>query len=313
MEEISRKPKVNIILAVYNGEKYLKKQLDSLLEQTYGNMDIYIRDDGSSDGTVAFLKKYIDDHAGEKTIILLESEGKNLKCPGSFYEILRKCEKADYYSFCDQDDYWYPDKVAWAVERLEQEQKDQVLVYYSASDYLTAEGEFIRKSPLQKDEIHLEDTLYYTPGSGFTIVFNEKARQKLILEHAPGQELHDRWMLRGAACFGKAIYDSRSTAAHIRHEEAVTAGDSDNRKLILNFIQNELCGGNAKKEKESLKYFYQTFRSQLSQQECKVLELFSSDRNTPGKWLKKVFFTKRLRRRLPGEIALRILFFLGRI
>lgn len=339
IEEIGTTPKVNIILAVYNGEKYLQKQLDSLLAQTYENITIYIRDDGSTDGTVAFLRKYMEAHGGEKKIILLEPDGRNLKCPGSFYEILRKCEKADYYSLCDQDDYWYPDKVAWAVERLEQEknkkekqdikadrpkkagpdeqengaEQEEVLVYYSASDYLAADDSFIRKSPLQKEKLLLEDTLYYTPGSGFTLVFNEKARQQLIFEHTPGRELHDRWLLRGAACFGKALYDPRSTAAHIRHEDAVTAGDADNRNLILNFIQNELCGGGAGKEKEALKYFYHTFRSELSQKECKTLELFAGDRNTPVTWLKKVFFPKRLRRRLPGEIALRILFFLGRI
>lgn len=313
MDEMRKNPKVNIILAAYNGKKHLQKQLDSLLAQTYDNIDIYIRDDGSTDGTVEFLKTYAQNNNGEKKILLLEDDGKNLKCPGSFYEIIRRCEKADYYSLCDQDDYWYPEKVSWAVERLEQEDKNEVLVYYSGCDYQTFDGTFIRKSPPQKPRIQLEDTLYYTPGSGFTIVFNERARQELILNHTPGPELHDRWLLRGAACFGKAIYDERSTAAHIRHEEAVTAGDSDNKNLIMNFIQNELCGEDAQNDKAALKYFYRVFHEELSSRECRLLELFSTDKKTAGIWFRKVFYGKRLRRRLPGEIALRILFFLGRI
>ena len=51
------KPKVNVLLATYNGEKYLRRQLDSVLAQTYDNIDIYIRDDGSSDKTVDIIKK----------------------------------------------------------------------------------------------------------------------------------------------------------------------------------------------------------------------------------------------------------------
>ena len=53
-------PKVNILLATYNGEKFLKTQLDSLIEQTYENIDIYIRDDCSTDNTVEFIKNYIE-------------------------------------------------------------------------------------------------------------------------------------------------------------------------------------------------------------------------------------------------------------
>lgn len=52
------KPKVNVLMATYNGEKYLRRQLDSLLAQTYDNIDIYVRDDGSKDHTVELLKEY---------------------------------------------------------------------------------------------------------------------------------------------------------------------------------------------------------------------------------------------------------------
>ncbi|MGN0151443.1 MAG: glycosyltransferase [Wujia sp.] len=304
-------PKVNILLAVYNGEKYLKKQLDSLLAQTYHNIDIYIRDDGSTDGTVDFIRQYIAGHDTEKRMILLEPDGINLGCPGTFYAMARQCEPAVYYAFCDQDDMWYPDKISWAVERLEREDREEMLVYYTASDYTDEDGTLIRKSPVQKDRLELSDVLYYTPGSGFTIVFNEQARQKMILSCDPGKELHDRWMLRGAACFGKAIYDARSTAAHIRHEGAVTAGDSDNGSLIRHFVKEELLGPSARKEKHAIRYFYKTFRDSLTAEERQILALFGREHCSVGEWFKKVFYGKRLRQRLAGELALRILFLFG--
>lgn len=305
------KPKVNVLLATYNGEKYLRRQLDSVLAQTYDNIDIYIRDDGSSDKTVDIIKEYADKEYQGKRVIYIESDGKNLRCPGSFYEIARCCDDADYYAFCDQDDEWYPEKIEWAVTRLEKENNDGLLVYYTASDYLEDDGTFIRKSPLQKEKLTVTDVMYYTPGSGFTIVFNDVARRKLILDCNPGNELHDRWMLRGAACFGKAIYDQNSSAAHIRHAEAVTADDSDNRSLLANFVKNELMGKGAKEEKRNLRYFTKTFWEDLDKDEKKQLELFCRKKNTPALWLKKVFYPRRLRQRFGGELALRILFFCG--
>ncbi len=304
--------KVNIILATYNGSKGIEKQLDSIMAQTYPNITIYIRDDGSNDNTVELIEAYKNNQQCKYPIVLLDNGGVNLKCPGSFYEIVKRCEPADYYSFCDQDDVWYPEKIARAVERLEKENKDQVLVYYSACDYKTPEGEFIRKSPEQKEKIELLDVMYYTPGSGFTIVFNEKARQELLLKKNPGRELHDRWILRGAACIGKAIYDKESTAAHIRHEDAVTASDADNKSLLKGFIQDELMGDDVIHDKENLVYFYQEFQNELDSEQKKVLELFTR-KNNPLIWVKKVFYPRRLRVRLPGELALRLLFFVGKV
>lgn len=303
-------PKVNIILATYNGEKFIENQLDSIIKQTYDNMDIYIRDDGSRDSTETIIQKYAEQ--SNRNIYILDNEGKNLRCPKSFYEIIRKCKKADYYALSDQDDVWYPHKIEWAVKRLEEERQDIPLVYYSASDYSTIDGKIIRKSPRQKDTLKLNNVLFYTPGSGFTIVFNEKARQQFVLDVNPGKELHDRWLIRCAVCFGKLLYDERSTASHIRHEEAVTAGDAGNGSLVINFIKHELCGEDSIKEKEALAHFEKTFKGKLKDDESKTLKLFTR-KNGFVNQCKKIFYPRRLRSRLGGEIALRILFFVGKI
>lgn len=307
-----QEPKVNIVLATYNGEKFIKNQLDSLINQTYENIDIYIRDDGSKDHTVEVIQEYIAQNTSKKRIILLDNGGINLRCPKSFYEIFKKCEPADYYSMCDQDDVWYPQKVEWAVERLEQEAKDEILLYYTACDYSTSEGKVLRTSPQQKEQMELKDVLYYTPGSGFTMVINEKARQELLLKVTPGPELHDRWLVRGTVCFGKLIYDKRSSASHIRHENAVTAGDAGNGNLLSNFIKSELCGSDAKNEKMALQYFYHLFEDRLAERQKETLQIFCKKNSVIG-WFQKVFYPARLRTRILGEIALRMLFFLGKI
>ncbi|MCD8045510.1 MAG: glycosyltransferase [Clostridiales bacterium] len=310
---MNTQPSVNIILATYNGQKYLQQQLGSLLAQSWPNMTIYIRDDGSSDDTVAFLRDYIASHSSTGNIILLDNRDVNLGCPASFYQILRDCEPADYYAFCDQDDIWYPEKIQWAVEKLENQKEAEVpRVYISACDYYTDTGEFLRHSPKQRDHIRLCDTLYSTPASGFLIVFDETARQEFILNVDPGKELHDRWILRSAACMGTILTDHRRTATHIRHSDAVTADDSANANLLRCFIQNEICGSDMIDAKQYLNHFYQVYKNKLSGEDRRTLELFVAP-NTFARQLRKLFYPRRLRTRPAGEAAIRLLFLMGKI
>ena len=78
--------KVAILLSTYNGEKYLKEQLDSILAQTYTNFELIIRDDGSKDNTVKIIKEYIEKTDKEITLI----EGKNLGFIKSFFDLLKR-------------------------------------------------------------------------------------------------------------------------------------------------------------------------------------------------------------------------------
>lgn len=305
-------PKVNVILASYNGAKFITAQLDSVVGQTYENIDIYIRDDGSTDNTVEIIEEYIRNNKSRRNIYLIDNEGVNLRCPKSFYEILRKCEPADYYAFCDQDDIWYENKIEWAVDALSKENQNQVLLYYSACDYSHEDGTVFRKSSLMKEQLELSSVLYYTPGPGFVMVFNEKCRQDLVLNVTPGTELHDRWILRGATCLGKVIYDPRSSASHVRHEEAVTSGDAGVFNKINNYIHRELFGPDVVNEKKSLEYFYDVFEEQLTDQQKRTLALFYK-RNSVGRWFRKVFYPKSFRANVAGEISIRFLMLIGRI
>ena len=309
-------PKVNILLSTYNGVKHLSKQLKSIERQSYKNFDLYIRDDHSHDETLEYIRAYAKSIT-QFRVIILENHGKNLGVPASFYDMLHHCEPADYYAFCDQDDIWYKDKIKKGVAALERKSNSErgksIRLYYSAYDYYTDSNAYIRSSPVQGDNLTLSDVLYYTPGSGFVILINEAARQELCLKVNPGNELHDRWLIRGATCFGDVIYDKSSTASHIRHEEAVTAGDSTMISQILYFMKKELFGNQSKIEKYHLTYFLEEFRKQLSKEQRELLELFTYVGANPIVWIRKVFYPKRLRARLLGEVALRILFFTGRL
>ena len=113
--------KVDILLATYNGEQFLKSQIDSILNQTYTDFRLLISDDHSSDSTVSILKEYAK---LDKRIVLFFQE-KNLGIMKNFEFLLSKVE-SDYYMFSDQDDVWNEDKIMLSIEKLENTSSDIV-------------------------------------------------------------------------------------------------------------------------------------------------------------------------------------------
>lgn len=297
-------PKVVVALATYNGGKYLKKQLDSILNQDYQNLFICIRDDGSTDNTLDIIREYENSH---DNILLLESH-ENLGVPNSFYEILRECPPASYYAFADQDDIWEPFKISRAVEFLEKEDDNIPLMYCSSFSYYEGEENYIRSFDLT-EEVNIYNSIYFTPALGFTLVFNEKLREmglrntKERSSHECG-ELHDRRFLRVAAVFGKVICDAKETARHIRHEDAVTSADAGNGGLLMGWLKNELFGQDLLIQQKGIQLFLSDYREEMNKEDADILQLFADTSHG----LKKVFYPYRLRQRISGEILLRILF-----
>ena len=107
--------KVCVLMSTYNGEKYLKEQLDSILNQNSIIVDILIRDDGSTDKTLNILDEY-----NKKYNNIRYYTGENLKSAKSFLDLLFTAGEYDYYSFSDQDDVWDRDKLLVAVSKLKE-------------------------------------------------------------------------------------------------------------------------------------------------------------------------------------------------
>lgn len=107
--------KVDILLATYNGEKYLEAQLDSILSQTYTNFRLLISDDSSTDSTKDILEKYkkIDNR------IEVFYQENNLGVVKNFEFLLNKVENK-YYMLSDQDDIWKEEKIEKSVNKLEE-------------------------------------------------------------------------------------------------------------------------------------------------------------------------------------------------
>ena len=103
-------------MSTYNGEKYIKTQLDSILAQDYEEIDLLIRDDGSTDSTREILSAY-----AKKYSSITWYSGKNIGVQKSFFDLILKANlERDYYAFADQDDKWLPGKISRAVSILKE-------------------------------------------------------------------------------------------------------------------------------------------------------------------------------------------------
>lgn len=307
-------PKINILLSTYNGEKYLQEQLDSIFHQTFQNFTLYIRDDASSDSTIPLIHTYMREHPGtaDKLVLLPNPTHQNLGYMGSFWLLLDQCASADYYAFCDQDDIWLPNKLEAGLNYLEKEITEMPLLYFSNYNYCDEKLNILHEAPRVQLPITFRDVLFYTPAFGFSIIINEKLRAMTLQTTNRTNLPHDGWVQKIAAAFGKILYNPQSTALYRRHSSAVTYSNVRLITTIKYWIRNDIFGSSMEETHFVLKRFMEEYGNFLSQEDYRLLTLYTCAKRTPRFWFKRCFYKKRLRPSMGGDLALRICFFLDR-
>lgn len=306
-------PSVTILLSTYNGEKYIIEQLDSLLAQTYPNISIFIRDDASTDNTVDLINDYMTRHPKQPINWLPDTPDCNLGYQKSFWSLLQNCPASEYYSFCDQDDIWFPDKVELGVRALNKLDSHTPLLYASSVDYYSPDLQFMGHAQKVNSPVTLKDTLFYCPAFGFTIMINDSLRQMALSSIIEYNKMpHDNWCLKIAASFGSIIYNDAPCAKYRRHDAAATFSSSSKLNALSDWIRSEILSNRFQDYYLYITNFTNEFRSALSPGDLQMLSLFSIRKVTPQIWLKRLFFPQRLRPTIGGELALRICFLLNR-
>lgn len=233
--------KVVILMATYNGEAYLREQLDSLLNQTYKNLEIVIRDDGSKDKTKDIIKEYADRF---HNIEMLCNNQTNLGAMGNFFELIKKAPESDYYALCDQDDVWDKDKISIAVNKLEEIDKggynsDIPYVYCGAKNITDSELNVEYVSSFSNPRPSWNNALVENICTGCTCVINKKVAD-MINEYTPvNSVMHDWWIYLIGTAFGKVVYD---TVPHIyyRQHGSNEYGDVNSFRKLLKYRVGQL-------------------------------------------------------------------------
>jgi len=184
-----------ILLATFNGERYLGEQLDSLFAQTEQEWTLYVHDDGSTDGTRQLLAAYASRHANMQVLDYPPQHG---ACR-NFISLLQRVD-ADRYFFCDQDDVWYADKVRLslaALRRQEEEHPGRPIVIHSDLTVVDAHLDmvapsFLRYTGLRPEHLSTFDTAVLPFATGCTMLLNRAARDA-ALRHPGTPTMHDTW------------------------------------------------------------------------------------------------------------------------
>lgn len=230
---------VVVLMSTHNGEKYIKEQIDSILNQENVNVLLMIRDDGSRDNTMAVLQDYRRRYKNIKII-----KGKNIGVGNSFMHLLYHSDEADYYAFADQDDVWKKDKLIKGIERINAECSEGPMLYTSnqilVNQNLEVRGMRYKNPP----SMEIVSIINRNPFSGCTMIMNRPLRNMLIdKERRPvpqffNTRIHDAWVAMYAGCVGKIIYDERSYILYRQHEGNVVGAD---KKNVLERIKGYLC------------------------------------------------------------------------
>lgn len=266
--------KVSILLSTYNGEKYLKNQLDSLLLQTYKNIEIIVRDDGSRDDTLEILKSY--------DTILLETN-QNLGAIGSFSELLNyavEYSDANYFMFCDQDDVWNHDKVEKTLKKIKDMEKKfgniPLLVHTDLEvvdeELTTINSSFMNFQNIDALKNRFSNLLLQNTITGCTTMINRKLANK-SLPISSNVIMHDWWIGLVASRFGKIGYIDEVTIKYRQHGKNTVGAKGFDILFIVKSIFKKISLENNISQSKA---FLEKFKEELDENAIKMLEKFTT-------------------------------------
>ncbi|TKO53063.1 glycosyltransferase [Enterococcus faecium] len=238
---------VTILMSTYNGEKYLKDQLNSLINQIGVNISVLVRDDGSTDSTCEILEEY------RNRMVLTWYSGENIGSARSFLHLISKAPKTEYYAFCDQDDIWNDDKLYRAISMLKSiENKNLPQLYCSNYQLVDANLNNLPDNG-HVSTVTFPASLVSSCCTGCTVVFNYNLLLKLRVGEPSTIVMHDDWAHKVClAVGGKVIYDSYKSLKYRQHDKNVDGGVHKISKRITElskrFFHKECSRSNQLKE-----------------------------------------------------------------
>lgn len=214
---------IDILVATYNGERYLGAQLDSLLGQTEKDIRILIRDDGSTDRTPEIIANYVQRYP---EMFSVGANTSKIRGPVGNFMALTRAASADCVMYCDQDDVWYPEKAEKTRKAMTSAERrwgrqTPILVY---SNYETV-GEDLtplpvdeRKNQVYRPHLAFNRLLVQNYVTGCTMMANRALYQKAIAMDAEIL-MHDWWFALYAGALGKIVHLDEKLMAYRQHRD----------------------------------------------------------------------------------------------
>lgn len=272
---------IDILMATYNGEKYLAEQIESILHQTYKDWQLIIADDCSSDSTVKILEYYHSLYPDKISYYI------NVKPSGSaknnFFQLLNHA-KSKYIMFADQDDVWLKDKVKLTYETMidaERTNRNIPILIHSDLCVVDQNLQLINPSIFQMQEMDykrdkLNNILVSNIVTGCTMMINRKLLD-LIHPQPKNAVMHDMWLALVASALGRIVFIKQPTILYRQHGDN-SVGAKNTRSL--GYLWHKMTGyktvhKNLIKQYEQAEEFLDIYKAELSEQQKEMLKTYS--------------------------------------
>ena len=302
------KKKVLVLLSTYNGQTYLNEQIDSILNQkTSHQVDLMVRDDGSTDGTIEILKEY----ERKMPLRVKVCYEKNIGYLDSFFELIKKAEGYDYYALSDQDDVWLEEKIDVAVAQCEACSYEGPLLYGSSSFLVNDHLEVMGETQKNLKGITWDNLLIQNIFPGHSQVFNDSLCQILKADIDCSRiYVHDFWITYVALLFGKVIFDNQSHTLYRQHRTNTVGFGKNSIEWICERLKR-IGNNDNKKIAAQIHYFHEQYEKYMSEDLKKEISAFIQAQNSFWSRLSYLRKTPLHRQKDFETLLFRILYLLG--
>lgn len=275
---------VTIALASYNGEKYIKEQLDSLLNQNTGcDFRIVVQDDCSADSTFDILQRYEERYP--QKIYVRQNDKPTGSAQGNFFKLLREIDD-DYVLLCDQDDVWLEDKIQLTYERMKQLEMEygreipllvfsDVIVTDESLNIISESMAAYQKTAPRHNR--LNNYLVQNNIIGCTVMINRELLKYLKFEPEVCM-MHDWWLGLLASAFGQIAYLEKPLLKYRQHgdNQMGARAANDASQYIERLSKSKEVRSNYDRMFKQAEIFLMKYREELSEKQIKLLEAFVS-------------------------------------
>lgn len=307
--------KIQILMSTYNGSRYIRTQLDSIVEQTIENKSLLIRDDGSTDDTIAIICEY-----QKKYPWISFYQGENIGVQKSFLELIsRSDEDVDYVALADQDDKWLPNKLEQAVMCMAKMDESQPLLYCSDKQIVGSKLEPLEVTVSREvNKITFGNALVQNICTGCTAVMNQPL--VCLINRNPAVEpehiiMHDWWLYLTATCFGEVYYDPNTYIQYRQHGKN-TSGAMLNRRDLLKYRIGQLLKPRGEIYRQAA-IFQESYREALGnptkKTERDLLQQLLFSEKKIGKRLRLVLDGRYFRQKRDDDFVFRLIVLLGKL
>lgn len=304
-------PHVAILMATYNGVRFLTQQLDSFNAQDHKNWSLWVSDDGSTDCTKQRIKEF-SKQVPNKKIYLLDGPGKG--ATRNFLSLLHNSKVvADFVALADQDDIWLPNHISRAIQNERVDSKCPLLCC-GPTVYIDENSKEIGRSVPLTQKPSFANALVQNIAGGNTMVLNRGAHD-LLKKTSPAADvdLHDWWIYQVVSGSGSRIVFDHVPTVHYRQHDQNEIG-SNSGIVSKAHRQGSMLGNKLSKLNLRNINALNANKSLLNQESKDLLDRFSELRNLKGLQGLRALKKLGLYRQTPGGmLSLRVAVFLGKL